>query len=251
MKAVVLPLLCLAGALPAADLLSELSLAAPRIEDHAGPNGSVVEWLAFAEQAPLRRIDGVALVTRDQAVPDAQVAVGLGWNRLTSGSGDFGGTNYNWSRLMLRAGSDPLANESAQAFVGVQGLWSAANMLSAAVDAGWSADRGAVLSAEACLWFVRLRGERDDNQTSFRIGTGPRFLGSDGPWSGAVMVDYVSGRAYDAVRVDCGQVEGWIAYRLGRHVVLSAQAQAASRVRLPDGTLTGASSGALVVGCTW
>jgi len=243
--------LCVAAAVPAADLLSELAIASPRGENRSGPGDAALGWQAFVQEGSAHRIDGVALITREQAAPDAQMSTSLTWNRLAPGNGDFGGTNYNWTRLVARVGTDPLADAPGQALAGVQGLWSAADMLSAAVDAAWSADRGAVLSAEVCLWFVRLRAERNREQSCVRIGTGPRFLGSDAPWSGAVLVDYVAGQAYGEDQIQGGQVEAWVAYRVSAHLLLAMQAQAASCVRSTDASLISAGSGALALGCTW
>lgn len=236
------------AALPAADLLGELAIAAPRDERHAGPGGGDLGWMALAAVAPLHRIDGVARVDRQDVAPDIQVVGSLCWNRV-HGS-EFGGS-YDWLRLAAVAGSDPLATRPGRALAGLHALWSAPMLLSGTLDAAWSADRGRIVSAEACLWFVRIRGERDGRQENVRIGTGPRFLGSDSPWSGAVLVDQVTGRNHAGRSTNGAQGEAWIAYRLTPVILLSGGIEAAYRLIDADGATASALTGTMVIGCTW
>jgi hypothetical protein len=174
------------------------------------------------------RLDGLFLVDRRAGI-DAQVV--CGWERDLSDVADDG---FAWGRAQLRLGSDPLAYRPGCAFAALGGECHLEYYLSLQGEVGYSAERKVVANAEVCFVFLRLRVENDDRVGTIRFGTGPRVLGTTGPWAWGVLADLAQSRGNrdggPNVTQDGDIAEAFIIYRPWQHVLGGFEVQAAHNV---------------------
>lgn len=171
------------------------------------------------------RLDGLFMVDRRAGV-DAQVAGG--YERDLS---QVNGDGFQWGRAPLRMGTDPLAHRPGCAFVALGGEYHFQDTISVQGEIGYSAERKVVANGEACFLFLRLRVENDDRVGTVRFGTGPRILGTTGPWALGVLTDIAQSRGnrdgQANVTLDGDIAEAFIIYRPWQHVLGGFEVQAA------------------------
>ena len=238
--------------LPAADLFQELawsgpvcphtdltppgaspSLQATPSHDPGDPGRILQQWwsTALVGGSTRQRQDGLLVVERESDPLDAQLA--LGWLRdssITYHDHIFSDIDFSYLRIGARVGTDPLATQAGRAMGAASLVWCAPILLSTIIEGGRSAERGWLVHAEVSLFPLRAVWERDDWQTTTRIGTGPRTLGSDGPWAWGVLGDITHTElAGPTNRSATGYTgEAWVAWRCLNWLVFAVQMEGAN-----------------------
>lgn len=236
----VMMMLVLAGGAQGADLAEEIAAWGPVSTGSADIHDG--QWFAqgIVVASAAAPINGLFVVNRDLPT-DVQVACGTTYDRSGSKSFGYGFDQwYDWGRMYVRGGTDPLADESGQG-IGVLGVSICAPiLLSLHGEIGYSAERKKVANGEISFFVVRVRGEVDDHARTVRIGTGPRILGTAGPWAWGAMLDWATSHwTDDALRLtsDGGIVTGYVVWRPLNHLLLAAEAQVADHtIDLSDPT---------------
>jgi hypothetical protein len=207
----------------AADLASELAIWGPVATGHRDAREGVWFADAVATATTRTRLESLSMVARDGEPVDGQVCVGRLWDQ-TAGS-EFG-MNCTWTRLYARAGTDSLAASAGRAFAMAGVSIHLPAFISVQSEFGRSQERGLIADGEACLLFVRVRLEHDDQTDTVRVGTGPRILGTTAPWAWGVLVDWASTRVETETgfhRSTEGAIgQGFLIYRLANRWLIGA-----------------------------
>ncbi len=174
------------------------------------------------------RLDGLFKVERRPGI-DAQVAGGYERDRS-----NVNGEGFSWGRAQLRMGSDPLAYRPGCAFIALGGEYHLPESISLQGELGYSAERKLLANGECCFLFFRVRAENDDRVGTVRFGTGPRILGTTGPWAFGVLTDIAQSRGHRDgaahVTQDGDIAEVFVIYRPWQHVLSGMEVQAAHNV---------------------
>jgi hypothetical protein len=217
-------LLALAGGAVGADLAEEIATWGPvATGDRDIAQG---QWFgqAFVTSSAAHPLDGMFVVDRDLP-SDGQVVGGCTYDR--HGSRGFDAW-YDWGRAYVRGGTDPLAADDGRPFAALGGALCLPILLSLHGEIGYSSQRKLVASGEASLFIVRVRGEIDDHVRTIRVGTGPRILGTAGPWAWGALVDWAESHYDDGtlrLASDGGIVTGFVVWRPLNHLLLGAEGQ--------------------------
>jgi hypothetical protein len=169
-------------------------------------------------------VDGLFVVDRDLPT-DGQLVGGC-----TYDGNEFGkfNTDYSWGRAYVRGGTDPLAGRSGRPFAAIGGAVCCEMLLSLHGEVGCSSQRHLCANGEACFFIFRVRGEIDDHVRTIRVGTGPRILGTAGPWAWGALVDWAESHYDDGtlrLASDGGIVTGFVVWRPLNHLLLGAEGQ--------------------------
>lgn len=185
------------------------------------------------------RLDGLFVVQRDPGV-DIEVAGGFAYDRARVGN--LLNASYDWGRAYVRGGTDPLADDAGKPFAAVGGALCLPLFLSVQADVGYSSQRKLIASGEASLFILRVRLEHDAEIDTVRIGTGPRILGTTGPWAWGALVDWTRSELDDDGRRLSAEgciVSGFTMWRPWNHLLIAVETQFASGAMERDQTTDG------------
>ncbi len=233
----------------AADLLQEVAWSGPQSADYHPLGDSLWELGARLDASATSdtRSHGLLAVQRSGDPLDGQATLSLTRNTGTSREFDM---TYNWLRVGVRGGTDPLSaasgKASGSAFVG----WCGPLLISTIGEIGHSAERGTVTSGEVSLFVIRAAGERDDTGHWTSLGTGPRFIGSDLPLAGGVTADHVW-QFTDGADWSGNRYALWVEWRFSTHFQIAAHGQLSTGVHMRPGTTEDVAQGTISSGWAW
>jgi hypothetical protein len=245
-----------AGGIPvasAADLLQELAWGGPQSEvNHpVGDAGWELSTRVDVIASSDTRNHGLLAIRRTGVPLDGQATFCLTRNTAATTFTDyFPFSTYDWARVGVRCGTDPLAADSGKAqgsaFVG----WCGPLLISAIGEVGTSADRGTVTSGEVSVFVLRAAGEHDDSGHWTSLGTGPRFLGSDLPFAGGLTWDHVW-QFTDGLDWSGSRYALWMEWRFTRHFQLAVHGQLTTDVQVRAGKFEDVAQGTVGTGWAW